>query len=529
MPRKLYAALKIACIIALLPSLAACTLIGVDRPYPNPAEYEYEPQPDPQPFVRTLEEVVHQDDGILRLAMRHPLTLNPLLNEDATVAPILRLIYEPLLVLDETLRPTAHLAHIELASDFTTATLTIRDDAIWSDGIPVTSDDIIFSIEVLRRARETVIYKRNVENIARVDRISSRSVLITFTRASVTAGYALNFPIIPEHHFAGHVNAQSPRNMEPLGNGPYMLTSIAPMQAMKLERNPYTFRRQAQIETIEVLFIPDAETKIHAFDQGVVDAMRLPFAEWVKHPSVKPVNPEEFPAMYFEFIGFNFRRTMFRDINVRQGIAHAFNASEAMNAEYLHQAVRAVSPIHPYSWMHDDDIAGIGYNPNLATQLLRALDTQYPLEILTNTEHIERISIAHRLAAGLTAAGQPAEVIALPFEEYYARLIAGEFDLYLGGMQLDFVPDFSFMFQGGPLFGNDTVMYNLLAALSIASTESAYLQAVSQLQQGFTERLPIISLGFRHSAVLTGTRITQDRVPASDNVFIFINEWAIAE
>jgi len=296
---------------------------------------------------------------------------------------------------------------------------------------------------------------------------------------------------------------------------------------MSLERNPYTFRLRPQIDHVEVLFIPDAETKLHAFDQGVIDAIRLPFAEWVKHHSVKPVHHEDFPAMYFEFIGFNFRRAIFRDERTRQAVAHAFNADEAMNAVYLHQAVRAVSPIHPLSWMHDNNISGPAFDPTRAGELFRAINIPEPLEILVNTEHIERVHIAQRLAAGLISSGQPATVIALPFDEYYTSLTNGDFDLFLGGMQLDFVPDFAFMFQGGALFGNDPVMEGLLASLSIASTESAYLQAVSQLQQGFADRLPIISLGFRHSAVLTGTRVTQGRRPASDNVYGFVNEWGI--
>jgi len=512
----------------LLLFLTSCSALSGYQPYQPPPEYEYDQQPDPQPFVRTQTPVEHfPDDGVLRLSMRHPLTLNPLLNEDTTVAPILRLLFEPLVILDENLWPTGHLAHMELSSDFTRATLTIRDDAIWSDGMPVTSDDLIFSVEVLRLAPDAVIYKRNIENIARVDRIDARTALITFARASITAGYALNFPIIPEHHFRGHVNARSERNMQPLGNGPYMLESIAPMQSLTLERSPYTFRRRAQIDQVQISFIPDAETKLHAFDQGVVDAIRLPFAEWVKHHSVKPVHHKEFPAMYFEFIGFNFRREIFRDDNIRQAVAHSFNADEAMNAVYLHQAVRAVSPIHPYSWMHDSTISGPEYNPARATNLLRIIDLPYPLEIVVNTEHIERIHIAQRLAASLVAAGQPAVVIALPFDEYYNRLSDGDFDLFLGGMQLDFVPDFAFMFQGGALFGYDPVMEGLLASLNIASTESAYLQAVSQLQQGFVERLPVISLGFRHSAVLTGTRVQQRRAPASDSAFIYVNEWEI--
>ena len=525
--RKAIIALILA--LAVLPLLSACSLFDIDLPsYQDEDEYDYTPT-DPPPIERTpVPPGLHfPDDGILRLSMRHPLTLNPLLNEDATVAKILRLIFEPLIIFDEDLRPTGHLANIEMASDFSHATLTIRNDAIWSDGLPVSSDDLIFSIEVLKRAPDTVIYKRNVVNIAATERIDSRTVQIIFEQASATAGYALNFPIIPEHHFRGHTNRVSPRNMEPLGNGPYRLESMMPIHSMSLVSNPYAFRRRAEIEQVEVLFIPDAETKLHAFDQGIVDAIRLPFAEWVKHHSVKTVHHEDFPAMYFEFIGFNFQREIFQDQRIRQGIAHAFNTDEAMLSTYLHQAVRAVSPIHPYSWMHDNTVAGPAYDPGLATTILRPLRPYGPLVILVNTEHIERVHIARHLAAGLEAAQLQAEVVALSFEEYYERLMEGDFDLFLGGMQLDFAPDFAFMFQGGALFGYDAVMEGLLAGLNIASTEIAFLQAVTQLQQGFVERLPIISLGFRHSAVLTGTRVEQGRGPASDCIFAFVNEWRI--
>jgi len=467
--------------------------------------------------------------------MRHPLTLNPLLNEDATVAKILHLLFEPLVVFDENLRPQGHLAEMEMASDFSRATITIRHDAIWSDGMPVSSDDLIFSVGVLRQAPSTVIYKQNVENIAQIERIDSRTVVIHFQQPSITAGYTLNFPIIPEHHYRGHNNPASPRNMTPLGNGPYLFESMAQMLSMTLVQSPYTFRRRATIEKIEVLFIPDAEGRLYAFDQGIIDAIRLPFSEWVKHHSVKPVHHEEFPAMYFEFIGFNFQRELFLDINIRRGIAYAFNADEAMSAVYSHQAVRAVSPIHPNSWMHDNTVPGPVYDHARALTLLRALNAEEPIEILVNAEHIERIHIAQRLAFSLQTImalrsdqhNVQFEVVVLPFEEYYERLMYGDFDLFLGGMQLDFEPAFEFMFQGGELFGVDPTMEGLLANLGLATTESAYLQAVSQLQRGFVDRLPIISLGFRHSAVLTGTRVVQGRGPASDHIFAFVNEWGI--
>ncbi|MCL2571496.1 MAG: ABC transporter substrate-binding protein [Defluviitaleaceae bacterium] len=514
-------------VLTMLIFLGACSgLFSPPQSYAQAAEYE-ETTGDPQPIERPDDPVqAFPDDGVLRLAMRHPLTLNPLLNEDATVAPILRLLFEPLVIFDDTLRVVGHLAHMEMSSDFSRATVAIRHDAIWSDGMPVTSDDLIFSVGVLRQAPDTVIYKQNVNNIASIERIDSRTVVIVFERPSIMAGHALNFPIIPEHYYRGHNNPASARNMQPLGNGPYLLEAITPMQSLVFTQSPYTFRHRASIKTVEVLFIPDEQSRLYAFDQGIIDAIRIPFSEWVKHHSVRQVHHEEFLTMYFEFIGFNFHREIFTDINIRQGISYTFNVAEAMGIVYSHQGVHSVSPIHPSSWMHDETIEA-NYDIARAATLLRNLDNEEPLEILVNIEHIERVHIAERLVMSLDRVGVMAEVVVLPFEEYHLRLMEGDFDLFFGGMQLGFEPDFAFMFQGGELFGVDPIMEELFAGLHSASTETAYLQAVSALQRGFVERAPIISLGFRHSAVLTGTRVVQDRPPASDHVLAFVNEWRI--
>jgi len=516
--------------LVILPTLfTGCAYLNDNSVYQNYYDEEDVVDVEPQPIQRTDISLTIPDDGVLRLAMRHPLTLNPLLNEDVTVAKILRMIFEPLVVFDENLRPTGNLADLEMASDFSRATLTIRNDAIWSDGIPVSSDDLIFSVGVLRLAPSTVIYKNNVNNIASLERIDSRTVVVHFSQPSAMAAYCLNFPIIPEHHYRGHNIPTSVRNMEPLGNGPFMFYSITPKLSMSLIRSPYSLQRRAQIHDIKVVFIPDAETKIHAFDQGVIDAIRLPFSEWIKHHSVKPVNHEAFPAMYFEFVGFNFDREVFQELNVRQAVVHAINTDEAMTAAYLHQAIRAISPIHPQSWMHDYTISGLEFNPTRAASMLRDIHQEEDLIILTNAEHIERTTIAKRLAASLQTVGLPAQVVIVPFDEFIRRLNYGDFDLYIGGMQLDIAPSFDFMFYNNDesLFAHDAELANLFANLYTATSEETFLQAVSHMQQEFATRVPIISLGFRHSAVLTSTRVEQTYAPATDHIFLSIHEWRI--
>ena len=490
--------------------------VAADEPTPPPYEEEIDTEAEPidMPIAAAA---IPEIDEVLRLHMRPPTTLNPLLNEDITVARILRLIFEPIAILDNELRITGNLAELDFASDFSGVTVTIRDDAIWSDGIPVTSDDLIFSVETLKNAPPQAIYRANVQNIANTERVNSKTVHITFTQASVTAGYALNFPIIPAH---------SQDDMNPVGNGSFVFYEHVPIRNLTLRRSTTSFRGRAQIEEIEVVFLPDATTDLYAFDRGRIDAIRLPLTEWARHHSARTPRYEVFPAMYFEFIGFNLQNPVFRDVHTRQGIAHAFDINEAVSAVYMAHAVASVTPIHPYSWA-SDDIAPPTFDPARAAALLGTVGQYQPLIILVNAENPQRISIAKRLAVGLNAIGVKAHTEIAPSDEYFLRIDTHDFDLFIGGANLPFAPNMQFLFQNNGPFQHDATLDTLFTGMMIASTEGAYLQAVSQFQQTFAERLPVIGLAFRHSAVLTSPRIANNINPAPDHIFASINEWAI--
>ena len=516
--------------------LTAC---GTDRITINPAGVVQRVNPPAAPEIEEDEYVVDMlpitvpsvaapnpdSDRTLRLSMRHPMTLNPLLNEDVTVARILRLIFEPLIVLDENLRPASHLAEIEMSSDFTSVRLAIRNDAYWSDGMPVTSDDLIFSVEKLRNAPENAIYRENVQNIARVTRVNTRTVQVYFYLPSIDAGIALNFPIIPRHHYNNQTNPRSTNNMNPLGNGPFLFESYRPMRNVTLVQNTGSFRQLSQIQEVDVVFIPDAQTELYAFDQGRIDAIYMPLTEWVRHHSVRQPGNEISPAMYFEFIGFNMQREMFQSQHNRQGVAYAFDADEAIRAVYLNHAVRAASPIHPYSFAAAN-VQGRAQDQTRARALIHAAFLEYPLEIIVNDDNPQRVAIAHRLTESLIAVGVPAVAEIVPYAEYFARLESGDFDMYIGGVNLAFIPDVRFLFSGG-FFPEIPALEEAFAAIEATFTEAAHFQAMEQFQQAFDARLPVISLAFRHSAVLTSPRVTQNVAPAPDNVFGWVNLWRI--
>jgi ABC-type oligopeptide transport system substrate-binding subunit len=94
-------------------------------------------------------------------------------------------------------------------------------------------------------------------------------------------------------------------------------------------------------------------------------------------------------------------------------------------------------------------------------------------------------------------------------------------------MELPFAPDVQVFFQGGGLFVHDPVLEAAYNSLLFASTELAYTEAMSRLQQAFTEQLPVIGLAFKHSAVLANPRITSGLNPTPGFVFGDVSEWTM--
>ena len=528
--------LKIFAVLMLMILLAGC-MDMIDEPavVPPPAPAP-SPMPEPEP---EQDQPGPSYGGALRLSMRAPLTLNPLLNEDATVARVLQLMFEPLVTLNEELLPVPHLATLEFAFNGASVVVTIREDAYWSNGYPITAYDLVFSIDALRRAPENAIYSRNVENFASHEILSERSAKITFGTISGGAAYLFNFPIIPRHGFD---------DMAPISSGPFMFEVYAAMEELTLVRNPYTFRGRPYIEEVHVMITSDSETDRHAFDRGLVDIYLIDVPEWSRHRSLKPVRFAEHLAMYYEFIGFNFSRELPRVAYFRQAIAHALNVEEMITDIFLAHAMAARSPIHPASWLYDPDVPIYTYDINraqaLAAQALRfasqdelwpvdADGEKLPMEVLVNEKNVEGGRIANTLVAQMNYIGLLAELVALPFEDYEWRLQEGYFDLFVGGYNLTLQPDLQFAFHSEShaniLRYNDPELDRLLEAAAAAGMDSQFYRGISEIQSHIAQELPVISLAFRHSAVIAGRRVQGDLRPGPDNIFINVHEWFISD
>lgn len=196
--------------------------------------------PTPEPASTPTDQSRDRDLTTLRLLYsRSPVTLNPHLATGSQDFEATRIVYEPLASYDANgdLVPilAAEIPTQEnggLAADGKSVTWKLRSGVTWSDGKPLTADDVVFTFELVTNpevAAATAQYYRTVESVEAID---PQTVKISFK--APTPAWAEPFTgqtgtILPRHVFADFNNAkarEAPANLQPVGTGPYKVVGF---------------------------------------------------------------------------------------------------------------------------------------------------------------------------------------------------------------------------------------------------------------------------------------------------------------
>ncbi|MCL2463167.1 MAG: ABC transporter substrate-binding protein, partial [Defluviitaleaceae bacterium] len=316
---------------------AGCSVLHPESaasPSASPTPTASTPTPTPRPPVP-------MDGGTINLTMRPAVTLNPLMNEDESVDAALKLIFEPLMKIDGNFKPQPNIADIEMRADGMSDVITLADGVVWSDGTPVTTADIDYSLTVLRDdAPDNAIYKQDMKNIASWAIIDDKSIIVNFLETFGGQEYMFNFPVIPAYYYENNPDA----DMNPMGDGVYKFESYTVQKEMILVKNDAYWGQKPYLATLHFILTPDKDTALNSFEQGLVDALPADISDWGRFLGRFQggnANVDEYDTLYFDFIGFNFNNPYLKNKNVRQAVCQAIDADALVSGSYLNHALRA--------------------------------------------------------------------------------------------------------------------------------------------------------------------------------------------
>lgn len=275
----------------------------------------------------------------------------------------------------------------EISKDGKVFTFTLRKNATWHDGKPVTAEDVKFSFEAVfepkYQAAHLIPFLQSIEKMEVVDAHTIKA----FAKEKYYKNFDVvaSMSIIPKHVYS---DVEKSRKMTRtlVGSGPYVLSKFDRGQKIILKRNPNWapaqdayFKGAFNFETIDFRFYKDENIEIERAKKGELDMIELRAESYTKKTSGGPWDKtllkkkiENDAPKSYNFIGWNFRRDLFQDKNVRVALAHLMNREE-INKKFMYGfSELATGPTFNRSEFASPNVKPLLFDTKKAQELLAA-------------------------------------------------------------------------------------------------------------------------------------------------------------
>ncbi|MEO0703222.1 MAG: extracellular solute-binding protein [Pseudomonadota bacterium] len=230
---------------------------------------------------------------------------------------------------------------VETNDERTWVEFTIREEARFSDGSPVTVEDVLWSYETLGTVGHPR-YHGTWNKVATAEEVAPRTVRFTFNEADRELPLIMGLrPILKKAQWDGVDFAESGIETIPISTAPYVIDDYEAGRFVSLKRNPDYWgadiplrRGTNNLDEIRMEFFGDAAVMFEAFKAGILTTMReTNAAKWEEQYNfpavasgdvVKSLIPHERPSGITGLV-MNTRNPIFQDWRVREAMITAFN------------------------------------------------------------------------------------------------------------------------------------------------------------------------------------------------------------
>lgn len=419
-----------------------------------------------------------------------PKTFNPLVSKDQASSHIGELMFVGLTETDPYTGETVpHLAKsVELKPDNLTYVVTLRKGLVWSDGHPITADDVVFTWnEIIKPGlgnasnRDVIMVNGQLPSIRKLN-----SLTVEFKTPEPFAPFKgnLGMSILPRH-VVEPVIRNNPKGFDSwwgvtakpssfVVNGPFMIEEYISGQRVVLKRNPRYFMVNKDGERLPYLgryvidYVQDQNAQILRFEQGHSDYLGVPGSDvfYIKHlPNTDFKIYDLGPATGTTFLTFNLnprrnketgkpyispvKSAWFRDVNFRKAVDYAVRrdqivqnilmgvgaplfTAESLSSIYLNTALAAG---HSHDLEHAKDfLRQSGFHWDSKGQLLDKAGHRVEFELITNSGNLERESVGVAIKEDLEKLGIKVNFKPIEFNVLVGKMDTAEWEAVILGL-----------------------------------------------------------------------------------------------
>jgi peptide/nickel transport system substrate-binding protein len=410
-----------------------------------------------------LEKKANQKPQIVQAILSDPKTFNAVLSKESP--NVFGLIYEGLIRENPLTGKTepALAESWQISEDKLKITFTLRQNLKWSDGQPLTADDVVFTYNQLYLNEQIPTSARDILKVGKSQALPTvrklNNLQVEFTIPEPFAPFLSNtgLSILPAHILKEKVekrdrdgnllflstwNIGTPPQ-EIIVNGPYKLESYATSQRIVFTKNPYYWQKDKAgnqlpyIEKIVWEIVESTDTSLLQFRSGSLDSIGVSpeyFSLLKKEEQRGNFTIYNGGAAYgMTFMAFNLNQgkrdgkplvnpiksKWFNNVNFRRAIIYGIDRQRMVDNIYRGLGEVQHSPISVQSPFYDSNIKGYEYNPKLARELLLkegfkyddegnlldAENNQVRFTLLTNAGNKIRESLGSQIKQDLSKIG----------------------------------------------------------------------------------------------------------------------------
>ena len=446
--------------------------------------------------------------------------VNPFLCTERDLLSLNSLVFESLVELDDSFKPTPLLAD-SWTVDGGTWTFKLREGVVFHNGMSLTAADVLLSYQSYIAAGETNPYYKRLQMIEEMEATDEFTVTVKTDEdaSGYMVLYAMTFPVVQY----GTLSETMAR-----GTGPYWYTEYVSGAGVRLEANPLWWKKDTQIQSIAAICYADSGDALEALSTKEIDMLCTQSSNASFSRKMSAYTSMDYLTTTYEMIIPNLSEdSLMSDVRMRQAVMYAIDRAAIAENAYLGMGIQCEVPVNPGSWLYESQSAIYYYSPERALQLLqncgwsdltgdgmlnqvdgvRLKDLELRMIVYNESTNSIRENAANMIAEYLRQVGVKVNIEVRGKERVLRYINEGDYEIALVGVNLSEVPDLTEMFGSrGDVnlnsYGNEE-MRNLLKLIPTAQTEAELKGIYSQIQMTIVERLPVMGLLFRTGTVLS--------------------------
>ncbi len=478
----------------------------------------------------------------LRFAVAEFDTMNPIKTNNRNVQEITKMIYDPLVTLNENYKLEYCLAEEIAKSDDLNYIIKLRKGVLWEDKSNFTASDVEFTVRAIKSLEEREIrsiYSDNLRQVANVEVVDSNTVKITLSEPVDFFEYNLTFPIMCEKYYEGEDFGNSEKT--PIGTGMFRISEMSE-NVIKLVPNEYywNIEKKPMATQININLYGTIGEVYSAFKNGELDILSVKIPDIEKYIGTLGYNKIEYKSREYDFLSINTANELLSDVSVRKALSLLLDKNNIVAG--LGQGYIASNfSLDMGNWLYTKNL-NIEANTELATQILTENGWNYinniwqknvdgrirrlEFSISVNSNNEQRVQAVENIKNQLANFGIPVNIRYLEWNAYADAVNNKNYEVIMTGLTLGYSPSLKTFFGDNNIanYYNQEII-DLMNEASNTNDENVLYNNYNRIYDIYLDEVPYIGLYRNTDIIVYNQGLVCNITANSFNMYHNIEKW----